>query len=255
MDREVRQHLLRPQLGSRKRKADLAFPENRAKLGRLDMIANYVNPMSGLVHRHALQMSLDPTHSEMEKMKNAMILNNSLPKNQFAREDSKHMPLTSMSSNMSDFDQIPARGAEDSTVPGMQKSPKLLLSKSLDQTTDKDAKIAPPETLDSKRQKLLRERTDKSLLSKQFRPQRLGPLAMSNLSFPLTPPNYLDMGMRPYFMYSSAPRGIHPLRLSTGPITPYMSYVHPISLALSNPEYNKALNTREVSGDSSRFYK
>lgn len=256
MDREVRQHLLRPQLGSRKRKAELAFPENRSKIGRLDMMSNYVNPMSGLVHRHALQMSLDTTHSAMDKLKNAMILGNSLPKNQFPRDGTKQSPLTSMSSNMSDFDPVPARAGEDSSLPGVQKSPKLTLSKTLDQTVDKDTKIVPPEALDTKRQKLLREQTDKSqmMLAKQFRPQRLGPLTMSNLSFPLTPPNYLDMGMRPYFMYSSPARGIHPLRLSTGPITPYMSYVHPISLALGNPEY-KALTTRDVSGDSSRFYK
>ena len=72
MDQEVRHHLLRAQLCSRKRKADFMFPESRRKLGRLDMMTNYINPMTGLVHRHPpykLNMELGSEHSALGRLK------------------------------------------------------------------------------------------------------------------------------------------------------------------------------------------
>ena len=230
MDREVRQHLLRPQLGSRKRKAEFAFPENRTKMGRLDMVANYVNPMSGLVHRHApykLQMPLGTTHPALGRMKDALLLNHVLQQRQHTR-DNNHRPLTQILT----LTRLPP-------PLGVHKPPKLCLT-DLDHSVNKDAKITLPQTLDTKRQKLLRDRTDNTqlILTKRLRPQSLDTLALSSMSYPLSPSNYLDIGIRPYLMYSPAttpPRGVHhPLRIAPGALAPYMSYVHPISLALDN---------------------
>lgn len=247
MDREVRQHLLRPQLGSRKRKAEFTFPESRTKMSRLQMMSNYLNPMSGLVHRHT-PYKLPPTLAG--RMEIAMMLNNSLQRHPYTNNGSNHTPL----SRIPALTHLPTSLAVGSLA-GMQKQ-QLRLRKELQKGLEskKDTKVAlkcEPQTLDSKRQKLLRDRTDKSQsqnpFAKRSRPSNVNLAATSSMPYHISPQNYLNIHIKPYLMYSPAttpPRGA----LHLPPDTPpgYTRYVHPISLALNNPLYKTVLNARDL---------
>ena len=250
MDREVRQHLLRPQMGSRKRKSDFMFPESRRKIGRLDMMANYINPMTGLVHRHTpykLNMALGSEQSALGRLKDVMMLENPL-RPQRKSEGRKQRPLT----RIPDLTRLNAPPGVGNLL-GLQMS---ALRKHLQQKVGKDSKVSTSKSLDNKRQKLLRDKTGNPRAISIKRPRPLKFDAMSLSGYPLSPHNYLDMGN--YLMFSdniTPPRGgVTPGRISD-PLSAFVNYVHPLSIAFNNQMFKTSLKPRGVPVGPSAFNK